>query len=147
MHKITSLELLRTPILCLVQLSKLWECEATDAQKLISQWEKVAKCNFKSKAQVHEKCFSNEMNSFLQCRRQIFMSLSFFAEKVILSLNAQNHFFRASKNTNSVFSATKQIMRMRGPQMLKNFSQWEKVAKCNFKSKAQVHEKCFFLMK
>ncbi len=28
-----------------------------------------------------------------------------FAEKVILELNAQNHFFRASKNTNSVFSA------------------------------------------
>ncbi len=54
MHKITSLELLRTPILCLVQLSKLRECEATDAQKLISQSEKVAKCNFKSKAQLHE---------------------------------------------------------------------------------------------
>ncbi len=33
MHKNTSLELLRTPILCLVQLSKLRECEATDAQK------------------------------------------------------------------------------------------------------------------
>ncbi len=30
----------------------------------------------------HMKMFlSNEMNSFLQCRRQIFMSLSFFAEK------------------------------------------------------------------
>ncbi len=42
------------------------------------------------------------------------MSLSFFAEKVILELNAQNHFFRASKNTNSVFSATKQMMRMQG---------------------------------
>ncbi len=56
--KIPSLELLRTPILC-----------------------------FKSKAQVHEKMFlSNEMNSFLQCRRQIFMCLSFFAEKVILEL-------------------------------------------------------------
>ncbi len=41
MHKITSLELLRTPILCLVQLSKLRECEATDAQKLLSQSEKV----------------------------------------------------------------------------------------------------------
>ncbi len=51
--KITSLELLRTPILCLVQLSKLRECEATDAQKLLSQSEKVAKCNFKSKAQLH----------------------------------------------------------------------------------------------
>ncbi len=53
----TSLELLRTPILCLVQLSKLRECEATDAQKLLSQSEKVAKCNFKSKAQLHEKLF------------------------------------------------------------------------------------------
>ncbi len=31
------------------------ECEATDAQKLLSQSEKVAKCNFKSKAQLHEK--------------------------------------------------------------------------------------------
>ncbi len=88
MHKITSLELLRTPEtdfhefeffadkvilelkctkhffraskntnLCLVQLSKLRECEATDAQKLLSQSEKVAKCNFKSKAQLHEKVF------------------------------------------------------------------------------------------
>ncbi len=54
MHKNTSLELLRTPILCLVQLSKLRECESTDAQKLLSQSEKVAKCNFKSKAQLHE---------------------------------------------------------------------------------------------
>ncbi len=57
MHKNTSLELLRTPILCLVQLSKLRECESTDAQKLLSQSEKVDKCNFKSKAQLHEKLF------------------------------------------------------------------------------------------
>ncbi len=49
MHKNTSLELLRTPILCLMQLSKLRESEATDAQKRISQSEKVDKCNFKSK--------------------------------------------------------------------------------------------------
>ncbi len=41
MHKNTSLELLRTPILCLVQLSKLRECESTDAQKLLSQSEKL----------------------------------------------------------------------------------------------------------
>ncbi len=51
------LELLRTPILCLVPLSKLWECEATNAQKLLSQSEKVAKCNFKSKVQLHEQLF------------------------------------------------------------------------------------------
>ncbi len=42
MHRITSLELLRTLMLCLVQLSKWRECKATDAEKLISQWEKVA---------------------------------------------------------------------------------------------------------
>ncbi len=57
MHRITSLELLRTLMLCLVQLSKWRECKAKDAEKLLSQWEKVAKCNFKSNAQVHERCF------------------------------------------------------------------------------------------
>ncbi len=56
MHRITSLELLRL-MLCLVQLSKWRECKAKDAEKLLSQWEKVAKCNFKIKAQVHERCF------------------------------------------------------------------------------------------
>ncbi len=37
MHRITSLELLRTLMLCLVQQSKLREGKATDAEKLISQ--------------------------------------------------------------------------------------------------------------
>ncbi len=57
MHRITSLELLSTLMLCLVQLSKWRECKATDAEKLLSQWEKGAKCNFKINAQVHERCF------------------------------------------------------------------------------------------
>ncbi len=57
MHKITSLELLRTPMLCLVQLSKRRESKATDAEKLLSQWEKVGLFNFRSKTQVHERCF------------------------------------------------------------------------------------------
>ncbi len=49
--------------------------------------------------------------------------------KVILELNAQNHFFRASKNTNSVcFSATKHIMRSEATDAQKLLSQWEKVA-------------------
>ncbi len=38
-HRITSLKLLRTLMLCLMQLSK---CKATDAEKLLSQWEKFA---------------------------------------------------------------------------------------------------------
>ncbi len=38
-------------------------------------------------------------------------------------------------------------MRMWGHRCSKLLSQSEKVAKCNFKSKAQLHEKVFFLMK
>ncbi len=79
MHRITSLELLRTLMLCLVQLSK-WECKATDAEKLLSQWEKVAKCNFKSKAQVH-KDFLHEMKCYLQCRRQFSCVRAFLQSK------------------------------------------------------------------
>ncbi len=47
------------------------------------------------------------------------MCLSFFAEKVILELKCTKSLFRASKNTNSVFSANKQLWDAR-PQMLKN---------------------------
>ncbi len=54
------------------------------------------------------------------------MSLSFFAEKVILELNCTKSLLRASKNTNSVFTATKQMMRMQMPHMLKNFFLSEK---------------------
>ncbi len=39
-HRITSLKLLRTLMLCLMQLSQMHE--ATDAEKLLSQWEKFA---------------------------------------------------------------------------------------------------------
>ncbi len=53
MHKNTSLELLRTPTLCLVQLSNN-ENVRPQMLKASSQSEKVAKCNFKSKAQLHE---------------------------------------------------------------------------------------------
>ncbi len=47
---------------------------------------KSAKYNFKSKAQVHEKFFSNEMNSFLQCRKTDFHVFELFCRKVILEL-------------------------------------------------------------
>ncbi len=46
---------------------------------------------------------------------------------------------------NAVFSATKQMKRMQATDAEKVLSQWEKGAKCNFKSTAQVHERCFFL--
>ncbi len=149
MHKITSLELLRTPILCFSATKQIMRMRGHRCSKTSFSVRKVAKCNFKSKASSTWKMFlSNEMNSFLQCRRQIFMSLSFFAEKVILELKCNKITSLELLRTPILcFSATKQIMRMRGHRCSKLLSQWEKVAKCNFKSKAQVHEKCFFLMK
>ncbi len=82
------------------------------------------------------------------------MSLSFFAEKVILELNCTKSLFRASKNTNSVFSATKQMMRMRGHKMLKSFFLSEKKllnailrAKLNYMKMFLSNEiNCFFAM-
>ncbi len=63
----------------------------------------------------------------------------------MMSLIAQNHFFIASKNTNSVFSANYEVAR---PQMLKNFFLSEKkLLNAILRVKAQKHEKCFFLMK
>ncbi len=51
-------------------------------KKLLNKLNAILRAKFK-----YMKMFlSNEMNSFLQCRRQIFMCLSFFAEKVILEL-------------------------------------------------------------
>ncbi len=53
-------------------------------------------------------------------------------------LRAKNTNAVRAKNTNAVFSATKQMKRSKAKDAEKLLSQWEKVAKCNFKSKAQV---------
>ncbi len=47
---------------------------------------KLLNAILRAKLKYMKMFLSNEINSFLQCRRQIFMSLSFFAEKVILEL-------------------------------------------------------------
>ncbi len=47
---------------------------------------KLLNAILRAKLMYMKKILSNEMNSFLQCRRQIFMSLSLFSEKVILEL-------------------------------------------------------------
>ncbi len=70
------------------------------------------------------------------------MSLSFFAEKVILELICTKSLFIASKNTNSVFSANDEVAR---PRMLKNFFLSEKMLlNAILRVKAQKHEKCSF---
>ncbi len=127
---------LRTLMLCLVQLSKWRECKAKDAEKLLSQWEKVAKCNFKSNAQVHERCFFSWNEMLLQCRRQIFMFRAFLR----------------AKNTNALELRTLMLCLVqlskwrecKAKDAEKLLSQWEKGAKFNFKIKAQVHERFSF---
>ncbi len=114
MHRITNLELLRTLMLCLVQLSKWRECKATDAEKLLSQWEKVAKCNFKSKAQVHEGCFFLMKLNVICIAEDRFSCVRAFCRASHVRASMQRIIIRASKNTNAVFSATKQMKRMQG---------------------------------
>ncbi len=110
MHRITNLELLRTLMLCLVQLSKFRECKATDAEKLsqwekvakcilgvmllhghdaeklLSQWVKVANCNYKSKALVHERCLFSWNEMLFAMQKTDFHVLELFAKQVILEL-------------------------------------------------------------
>ncbi len=115
MHRITSLELLSTLMICLVQLSKWRECKAKDAEKLLSQWEKVANelfCRASNvRATMHRITGLDLLRTLMLCLVQLSK-------------------WRESKATDA-----------------EKASQWEKVAKCNFKSNAQVHERCFFLMK
>ncbi len=47
---------------------------------------KLLNAILRAKLKYMKKKISNEMKCFLQCRRQIFMSLNFFAEKVILEI-------------------------------------------------------------
>ncbi len=99
-----------------MQLSKGRECKAKDAEKLLSQWEKGAKFNFKIKAQVAWKMFLfMKWNCYLQCRRQIFMWLELFCRAS--PVRASMHRITSLELLSTlmiVFSATKQMKRMQG---------------------------------
>ncbi len=131
-------------MLCLVQLSKWRESKATDAEKVLSQWEKGAKCNFKSTAQVYERCFFfMKWNVICNAEDIRFHVLELFCRASHVRASMHRITSLELLNTNAVFSATKQMKRMQGQGCWKLLSQWEKVAKCNFKSNAQVYEKMF----
>ncbi len=111
--QITSLELLRTPIL-FSALSKLENARPTDAQKLLLSEKKLLNAILRAKLSTGKMFFLMKWTVFCNAEDRFSWVWAFLQKKSFWSLNAQNHFFRASKNTNSVFSATKQIMRMRG---------------------------------
>ncbi len=140
MHRINSLELPRTLMLCLVQLSKWRECKAMDAEKLLSQWKKVSKCNFKSKAQVHEDV-SFSWNENVICNAEVRFSC-------VRSFCRASH-VRASMHRITNLELLRTLMlclvqqskwrECKAMDAEKLLSQWEKVVKCNFMNKAQLH--------
>ncbi len=71
------------------------------------------------------------------------MSLSFFAEKVILELNAQNHFFRASKNTILVLVQLSKI-RECGPHTQNFFLSEKKLLNAILRAKLKYMKKKSF---
>ncbi len=121
MHRITSLELLRTLMLCLVQLSKWRECKATDAEKLLSQWEKVAKCNFKSKAQVHERCFFSWNEMLFAMQKTDFHVLELFCRAS--HVRASMHRITSLELLRTLMLCLVQLSKWRNarPRMLKSF--------------------------
>ncbi len=136
MHRITGLDLLRTLMLCLVQLSKWRESKATDAEKLLSE--------------------RKLLNAILRVTLKYMKDVSFSWNEMLFAMQKTDFMFRAflrakntnavrAKNTNAVFSATKQMKRMQGDGCWKVLSQWEKGAKCNFKEYSSSTWKMFLL--
>ncbi len=129
MHRITSLELLRTLMLCLVQLSKWRECKAMDAEKLLSQWKKVAKCNFKSKAQVHEGCFFLMKLMLFALQKTDFHVLELFCRAS--HVRASMHRITNLELLRTLMLCLVQLSKWRECKVTdaeKLLSQWEKVA-------------------
>ncbi len=137
---------LRKLMLCLVQLSKWRECKATDAEKVLSQWEKGAKCNLRVQLKYMKDVSFYEMKCYLQCRRQIFHVLELFCRAS--HVRASMHRITSLELLRTLMMCLVQLSKWRecnAKDAEKLLSQWEKGAKCNFKSTAQVHERCFFL--
>ncbi len=147
MHRITSLELLSTLMMCLVQLSKWRQCKATDAEKLLSERKLLNAISRLKLKYMKDVSFSwNEMLFAMQ--KTDFHVLELFCRAS--HVRASMHRITSLELLRTLMLCLVQLSKWReckakGAEKL--LSQWEKVAKCNFKSNAQVHERCFFLMK
>ncbi len=85
------------------------------------------------------------LKSFFLSERKLLVT-SFFAEQVMLELQCNRiTWFRPSKNTTAVFSATKQMKRIQGHGCWKA-SQWEKVLNAILRVTLKYMKRCFFLM-
>ncbi len=126
------LELLRT--LCCFSALRIRELQGTDLKSFFSVSkcnaneenarprmlksfflsEKVANAIIRVKLKYMKDVFSHEMKCYLQCRRRFHVLETFCKASHIRASMHRITSFRASKNTNAVFSATKQMKRMHG---------------------------------
>ncbi len=88
--------------------------KATDAEKVLSQWEKGAKCNFKSTAQVYERCFFSWNEMLFAMQKTDFHVLELFCRASHVRASMHRITSLELLRTNAVFSATKQMKRMQG---------------------------------
>ncbi len=120
---------LRTLMLCLVQLSKWRECKAKDAEKLLSQWEKGAKFNFKIKAQVYERCFFFMKWNVICMQKTDFHVLELFCRAS--HVRASMHRITSLELLSTLMMCLVQLSKWReckAKDAEKLLSQWEKVA-------------------
>ncbi len=89
---------------------------------------KVSKCNFKSKAQVHEGCFFLMKWNVICNAEDSFHVLEFFAEQVMLELQCTESLFRASKTLMLCLVQLSKWRECKATDAEKLLSQWEKVA-------------------
>ncbi len=96
--------------------------------KVLSQWEKGAKFNFKIKAQVHERCFFSWNEMLFAMQKTDFHVLELFCRASHFRASMHRITSLELLSTLMMFSATKQMKRMQGQGCWKASSQWEKVA-------------------
>ncbi len=89
MHRITGLELLRTLMLCLVQLSRWRESKAQDAEKLLSQWEKLLNAILRVTLKYMKEFLSHEMKCYLAMQNR-FSCLELFLRANTNAVRAKN---------------------------------------------------------
>ncbi len=106
MHRITSLELLRTLMMCLVQLSKWRECKAKDAESFFLSERKLLNAILRVTLKYMKDVFFSWNEMLFACRDRFILFRAF--------LRAKNTNDVRAKNTNAVFSATKQMKRIQG---------------------------------
>ncbi len=135
-------------MLCLVQLKQMKRMQGQDAEKLLLSERKVLNAILRLKLKyMKDVFFLHEMKCYLQCRKQISCVRNFFAEQVMLELQCtESLVFRASKNTNAVLVQLSKWRECKATGCWKASSQWEKVAKCNFRVTLKYMKDCFFLM-